>query len=75
MWDVAGSDQILKYEGKGALGGKINDLAWDAESKRICIVGEGRESFAKCFMADSGSSCGELVGHSKVRHMICAQYR
>jgi hypothetical protein len=30
-----------------AISGKINDLAWDAESggKRIVAVGEGRERF------------------------------
>lgn len=43
VWDVAGSDQVLKLEMKGCLGGKVNDLAWDAESKRIIAVGEGRE--------------------------------
>jgi hypothetical protein len=67
VWDVAGSDQVLKYEAKGALGGKVNDIAWDSESKRIIVVGEGRESFGRAFMADSGSSCGEISGHSKVR--------
>ncbi len=42
VWDIAGTEQILKLEIK-ALGGKINDLAWDGESKRIIVVGEGRE--------------------------------
>lgn len=43
IWDVAGTDQVLKLEMKGCLGGKVNDLAWDAESKRVIAVGEGRE--------------------------------
>ena len=45
IWDVAGSEQILKLDMKGCLGGKVNDLAWDAESKRVIAVGEGRERY------------------------------
>jgi WD repeat-containing protein 1 (actin-interacting protein 1) len=43
VWDIAGTDQILKLEMKGVMGGKINDLAWDGESKRIIVGGDGRE--------------------------------
>ncbi|KAL7418020.1 putative WD-repeat protein [Mrakia frigida] len=70
VWDVAGSDQVLKLEMKGCLGGKVNDLAWDAESKRIIAVGEGRESFGRAFLADSGSSCGEILGHNKAINAV-----
>lgn len=60
--DVAGEDQVLKNETK-ALGGRINDLAWDSESKRIIVGGDGRDRFAHAFTFDSGSSVGELVCH------------
>lgn len=69
VWDLAGSDQILKLEIR-ALGGRITDLIWDGESKRIGIVGEGKDKFGHFFMIDSGSSCGEVTGHSKVANAI-----
>lgn len=51
---------MLKTEVK-ALGGRINDLAWDSESKRIIVGGDGRDRFAHAFAFDTGSSVGELV--------------
>lgn len=48
----------------------MNDLAWDGESKRIIAVGDGRERFGAAFLADSGSSCGEIQGNSKVSFRI-----
>ena len=54
IWDIAGTDQTLKLETK-ALGGKVNDLAWDGESKRMIAVGDGRERFGSAFFVDGGS--------------------
>ena len=65
IWDIAGTDQVLKLAVR-PLGGRINDLSWDGESKRIIAVGDGRERFGAAFLADSGSSCGEIQGNSKV---------
>ncbi|PWN53481.1 putative actin interacting protein 1 [Violaceomyces palustris] len=64
VWDIAGTDQILKNEVK-VIAGKINDLVWDGESKRIIAVGEGREKYGHAFTFDTGSSVGEIIGHSK----------
>lgn len=65
IWDILGSEQILKAEYR-PFSGVVRDLAWDGESKRIAVVGEGREKFGAFFLVDSGSSCGELGGHGKV---------
>ncbi|KAF9295932.1 WD40 repeat-like protein [Mortierella antarctica] len=65
VWDTVGDEQILKLETK-PISGKINDIAWDGESKRIIAVGDGRDKFAHAFFADGGTSCGEIIGHSKV---------
>ncbi|KAI9438566.1 WD40 repeat-like protein [Lactarius indigo] len=62
IWDIVGEDQTLKGEYK-VLSGKINDLEWDGESKRIIAVGDGKEKFGHAFMFDSGSSTGEILGH------------
>lgn len=64
VWDVAGTEQMLKLE-VPALGGRVHDLQWDGESKRILVAGEGREKYTHTFLVDTGSSVGELNGHSK----------
>ncbi|KAF9422411.1 hypothetical protein BGZ94_008590 [Podila epigama] len=69
VWDTVGDDQVLKLETK-PLGGKVNDIAWDGESKRIIAVGDGKEKYAHAFFADGGSSCGEIIGHSKVLNTV-----
>ncbi|KAI9727233.1 MAG: WD40 repeat-like protein [Chrysothrix sp. TS-e1954] len=48
----------------GIIAGRINDLAWDGESKRIIAVGNGKERFGHCITSDSGNSVGEISGHS-----------
>jgi hypothetical protein len=42
IWDATQPEQILKTETR-ALSGRINDLAWDFESKRLIAVGEGKD--------------------------------
>ncbi|KAF9973529.1 WD40 repeat-like protein [Actinomortierella ambigua] len=69
IWDTVGDDQVLKLETQ-ALGGRINDLAWDGESKRIIAVGQGKDKYAHAFLVDSGSSCGEIMGHSKIVNAV-----
>ncbi|ORZ37549.1 WD40-repeat-containing domain protein [Catenaria anguillulae PL171] len=69
IWDCTQPDQVLKSEFQ-VLSGAIHDLCWDAESKRIIVVGEGKEKFAHAFFFDSGSSCGEIMGHSKVANGV-----
>jgi WD40 repeat protein len=41
VWDLAGGDMVLKLEKKAP--GPVRDIAWDAESKRIAAVGDGKE--------------------------------
>ncbi|KAK6907373.1 hypothetical protein I203_101367 [Kwoniella mangroviensis CBS 8507] len=64
IWDVTNPENNLKLAIR-PLSGKINDLAWDGESKRIIVGGEGKDKFGAAFFMDSGSSCGEITGHSK----------
>ncbi|KAH8923358.1 WD40 repeat-like protein [Atractiella rhizophila] len=74
VWDTVGSDQVLKSEVK-VIAGRINDLSWDGESKRIIAVGDGKERFGHAFLFDSGSSCGELTGHSKVVNSVTIRHQ
>ncbi|KII87874.1 hypothetical protein PLICRDRAFT_42397 [Plicaturopsis crispa FD-325 SS-3] len=74
VWDTVGEDQTLKGEYK-VISGKINDLEWDGESKRILAVGNGREKFGHAFMMDTGSSTGEISGHSKVINAVSIRHQ
>lgn len=69
VWDLASGDRLLKLQTQ-ALGGRISDLAWDGESKRLIVVGDGRERFGHAFAFDTGSSVGEISGHSKVVNAV-----
>lgn len=40
-------------------------MSWSFDNQRIVAVGEGREKFGHVFMAETGTSVGEIGGHSK----------
>ncbi|CAO1635314.1 unnamed protein product [Parajaminaea phylloscopi] len=69
FWDLMGGEQILKAEYR-PFAGVIRDLAWDSESKRVAVVGEGKERFGHFFFMETGSSCGEVSGHAKVVNSV-----
>ncbi|GMI02115.1 hypothetical protein TrLO_g10054 [Triparma laevis f. longispina] len=48
------------------LGGPVSDLAWDGESKKIVVCGDGGSSFhLRCIIWDTGNNAGEFIGHNK----------
>lgn len=65
IWDTTQKEHPLKIEVK-VIAGEIKDIAWDSESKRLIAVGNGQEKFGSAFLFDTGSSVGEISGHSKV---------
>ncbi|KAJ3110660.1 hypothetical protein HK100_002959 [Physocladia obscura] len=69
IWDTINSENILKTETR-ALSGRVNDIAWDGESKRIIVVGEGKDKFAHAFLFDTASSVGDMGGHSKIINAV-----
>ncbi|KAI9099792.1 nitrous oxide reductase [Phlyctochytrium arcticum] len=69
IWDTVNAENILKTETK-VFSGKVNDLAWDFESKRVIAVGEGKDRFGHAFLFDSASSVGEIGGHSKAINSV-----
>lgn len=64
IWDTTQKTHICKLETR-ALGGPILDMAWSEDSKRVVAVGEGKEKYGSVFLWDSGSSVGEIQGHTK----------
>eukprot|EP01100_Stratorugosa_tubuloviscum_P012804 TRINITY_DN617_c3_g1_i1.p1 TRINITY_DN617_c3_g1~~TRINITY_DN617_c3_g1_i1.p1 ORF type:complete len:641 (-),score=345.32 TRINITY_DN617_c3_g1_i1:30-1826(-) len=64
IWDTTQAEHATKIELR-PISGVINDLAWTEDSKRIVVVGEGREKYGAAFFWDTGASVGEITGHSK----------
>ena len=62
VWDTTGSVSTPKLEAKPIA--RINDIAWDAEGKRLVLVGDGRAGFGATFSLDTGASIGEVRGHA-----------
>jgi len=64
IWDTVNKEHILKNEFQ-PISGPIKDLAWSADSQRIVVVGEGREKFGHVFLADTGTSNGDITGQTR----------
>lgn len=64
IWDTTQPEHNVKWE-YPCLGGAIRDIAWDPESKRMCVVGEGNGKYGHVFFVETGSSCGKIEGHAK----------
>uniref|UniRef100_A0A674N023 WD repeat domain 1 n=1 Tax=Takifugu rubripes TaxID=31033 RepID=A0A674N023_TAKRU len=69
IWDTTQKEHLLKYE-YNPISGKIKDIAWTEDSKRMAVAGDGREKFAAVFLWDSGSTVGDLACHSKVINSV-----
>ncbi|KAF6731784.1 WD repeat-containing protein 1 [Oryzias melastigma] len=44
IWDTTQKEHMLKYE-YTPISGKVKDIAWTEDSKRIAVVGDGREKY------------------------------
>ena len=65
IWDTTQKEHILKNEFQ-PFAGTVKDLSWSPDNQRIVAVGEGREKFGHVFMMETGTSVGEIAGHSKI---------
>ncbi|XP_054261578.1 actin-interacting protein 1-like [Macrosteles quadrilineatus] len=64
IWDTVNKEHLLKNEFQ-PIGGPIKDISWSMDNQRMVVVGEGRERFGHVFMAETGTSVGEISGQSK----------
>jgi len=64
IWDTVNKEHILKNEFQ-PISGPIKDLAWSPDNQRIVVVGEGREKFGHVFLADTGTSNGDITGQTR----------
>ncbi|XP_068171887.1 WD repeat-containing protein 1 [Antennarius striatus] len=69
IWDTTQKEHNLKYE-YTPISCEIKDIAWSGDGKRIGIVGNGRQNFASVILWDTGSTVGNISGHSKTVNSI-----
>uniref|UniRef100_A0A8D3CC72 WD repeat-containing protein 1 n=1 Tax=Scophthalmus maximus TaxID=52904 RepID=A0A8D3CC72_SCOMX len=69
IWDTTQKEHLLKYEYQ-PISGKVKDIAWTEDSKRLAVVGDGREKYGAVFLWDTGSSVGEVSGHCKLINSV-----
>lgn len=69
IWDATQPSHILKGEFQ-VLGLPVKDICWNAEGTHLIAVGEGREKYAHAFSFDTGSSVGEVIGHTKTVNSV-----
>ncbi len=64
VWDTTNpeEDRVVKTE-RPCFNGRVNDIAWSPDSKRLVVVGAGRDVMGEAFTAE-GASLGVLTGHS-----------
>lgn len=76
VWSFDNEEHLCKLD-ITALSGPIRDIAWDSESKRITLVGEGSFSDSssvctKVIQWDTGVKVGALGQHSRNKASSCA---
>eukprot|EP00288_Rhodomonas_lens_P006698 CAMPEP_0177727662 /NCGR_PEP_ID=MMETSP0484_2-20121128/20445_1 /TAXON_ID=354590 /ORGANISM="Rhodomonas lens, Strain RHODO" /LENGTH=603 /DNA_ID=CAMNT_0019240339 /DNA_START=48 /DNA_END=1859 /DNA_ORIENTATION=- len=64
IWSYDNPEHPVKFEGQ-VFAGAVCDLQWSPDSQKIVAVGDGRGCFGRVFTFDTGSSVGEISGHSK----------
>lgn len=70
VWATNNVDKTSKVELQ-PLSKSVRDVAWTSDSQRIIVVGEGKGVFGYVFAWDTGSSVGDISGHSK-QLLTCA---
>lgn len=56
-------DFIVRAE-YDVLSGGIKDIAWSPDNDRLLVVGDGKETFTRALLVNSGATVGDLGGHS-----------
>ncbi|KAK6761036.1 hypothetical protein RB195_022197 [Necator americanus] len=69
IWDTTQATHILKATYQ-VFSGSVRDIAWNDDSKRVAVVGEGRERFGHVFLFETGTSNGNLSGQSRPMNSI-----
>lgn len=60
VWGAVGEHTVKSHV--GAVGGAVEDVAWDADGTRLVAGGQGKSGNVKAFAWDTGSNLGEFMG-------------
>ena len=69
IWSLETGALITRHE--KALFGPIRDVCWSFDGAKVLLAGEGREQFAKCVDAETGTAVKDLSGATKACTTVC----
>ena len=69
IWSLETGALIKRHE--KALFGPIRDVCWSFDGAKVLLAGEGREQFAKCVDAETGTAVKDLSGATKACTTVC----
>ncbi|XP_071476715.1 WD repeat-containing protein 1-like [Diadema antillarum] len=64
IWDTVNKEHVL-YKEYQPISGAIRDIAFTEDSKRMIVVGEGRDKYGAAFLVDTGTSVGAIDSLTK----------
>ena len=69
IWSLETGELIKRHE--KALFGPVRDVCWSFDGAKVLLAGEGREQFAKCVDAETGTAVKDLSGATKACTTVC----
>lgn len=69
IWDTTQKEHGLKAEYQ-VFSGPVKDICWSGDSQKVAIAGDGKEMHAAVLQWDTGTTVGNVAGHSKVINSI-----
>ena len=69
IWSLETGALIKRHE--KVLAGPVRDVCWSFDGAKVLLAGEGREQFAKCVDAETGTAVKDLSGATKACTTVC----
>ena len=69
IWSLETGELIKRHE--KALFGPVRDVCWSFDGAKVLLAGEGREQFAKCVDAETGTAVKDLSGATRACTTVC----
>ena len=69
IWSLETGELIKRHE--KALFGPVRDVCWSFDGAKVNLAGEGREQFAKCVDAETGTAVKDLSGATRACTTVC----
>ena len=73
IWSLETGALIKRHE--KVLAGPVRDVCWSFDGAKVLLAGEGREQFAKCVDAETGTAVKDLSGATKACTTVCGVAR